>query len=150
MLRSRTPARRPLAKTLTAGFLIAEFALQVAQARPLLLRLDAQLEAERVADAHELAHADVGDGAPVDALVVDVLKDLAGDDAVLTYSANAHEVIDAVREGKAQAGVLVNATTVEDVLAVADAGAVMPPKSTYFMPKVPSGLVLMPLGGEGG
>lgn len=87
--------------------------------------------------------------ARIDALVVDVLKDLAGDDAVLTYSANAHEVIDSVQAGKAQAGVLVNATSVEDVLAVADAGAVMPPKSTYFMPKVPSGLVLMPLGGEG-
>jgi uncharacterized protein (DUF1015 family) len=87
--------------------------------------------------------------ARVDALVVDVLKDLAGDDAVLTYSANAHEVIDAVQAGKAQAGILVNPTSVEDVLAVADAGAVMPPKSTYFIPKVPSGLVLMPLGGEG-
>jgi uncharacterized protein (DUF1015 family) len=87
--------------------------------------------------------------ARVDALVVDVLKDLAGDDAVLTYSANAHEVIDAVQAGKAQAGILVNATSVEDVLAVADAGAVMPQKSTYFIPKVPSGLVLMPLGGEG-
>ena len=99
--------------------------------------------------ANEPAVANL-DIARVDALVVDVLKDLAGDDAVLTYSANAHEVIDAVRAGKAQAGVLVNATTVEDVLAVADAGAFMPPKSTYFMPKVPSGLVLMPLGGEGG
>ena len=73
---------------------------------------------------------------------------LAGDDSTLTYSASAHEVIDAVREGKAEAGVLVNATSVEDVLSVADAGAVMPPKSTYFVPKVPSGLVLMPLGGE--
>jgi uncharacterized protein (DUF1015 family) len=29
------------------------------------------------------------------------------------------------------------------VLEVADARGVMPPKSTYFMPKVPSGLVLM-------
>ena len=30
-------------------------------------------------------------------------------------------------------------------LTVADAGDVMPPKSTYFVPKVPSGLVLRPL-----
>jgi uncharacterized protein (DUF1015 family) len=32
---------------------------------------------------------------------------------------------------------------VEEVLAVSDAGAFMPQKSTYFMPKVPSGLVAM-------
>ena len=88
------------------------------------------------------------DIARVDALVVDTLESLAGDDSSLTYSASAHEVIEVVRDGGAQAGVLVNATSVEDVLSVADAGAVMPPKSTYFVPKVPSGLVLMPLGGE--
>jgi uncharacterized protein (DUF1015 family) len=88
------------------------------------------------------------DIARIDAFVVDALRDLAGDESVLTYSANANEVIDAVRSGRVQAGVLVNSTSVDDVLTVADAGAVMPPKSTYFMPKVPSGLVLMPLGGE--
>jgi len=38
--------------------------------------------------------------------------------------------------------VLLNPTRVDQVLAVADAGDVMPPKSTYFIPKVPSGLVL--------
>jgi uncharacterized protein (DUF1015 family) len=31
---------------------------------------------------------------------------------------------------------------VRDVFAVADAADVMPPKSTYFVPKVPSGLVV--------
>ncbi len=32
--------------------------------------------------------------------------------------------------------------TVADVMAVADAGLTMPPKSTWFAPKVPSGLVV--------
>jgi len=41
--------------------------------------------------------------------------------------------------------VLLRPTSVDDVLAVADAGGVMPPKSTFFYPKVPSGLVLGPL-----
>jgi uncharacterized protein (DUF1015 family) len=41
--------------------------------------------------------------------------------------------------------VLLNPTRIEQVFAVADAGDVMPPKSTYFFPKVPSGLVLRPL-----
>ena len=33
-------------------------------------------------------------------------------------------------------------TTIEDLLAVADAGMVMPPKSTWFEPKIRSGLFL--------
>jgi uncharacterized protein (DUF1015 family) len=37
------------------------------------------------------------------------------------------------------------ATPVEQVHAVAEAGEQMPPKSTYFYPKVPTGLVLNPL-----
>jgi len=36
---------------------------------------------------------------------------------------------------------------VEDVLAVADAAAFMPPKATFFTPKVPSGLVFLNYGG---
>ena len=36
-------------------------------------------------------------------------------------------------------------TPVEQIVAVADAGESMPAKSTYFHPKVPSGLVIHPL-----
>jgi uncharacterized protein (DUF1015 family) len=39
--------------------------------------------------------------------------------------------------------VLVRVTPVPRVLEVADAGGVLPPKSTYFVPKVPSGLVML-------
>jgi uncharacterized protein (DUF1015 family) len=52
-------------------------------------------------------------------------------------------VFDAVAGG-ASAGILVRATPAERVLAVADAGGIMPPKSTYFAPKVPSGLLILP------
>jgi len=34
------------------------------------------------------------------------------------------------------------------VKAVSDAGQIMPPKSTFFAPKVPTGVVLRPLEGE--
>jgi uncharacterized protein (DUF1015 family) len=37
---------------------------------------------------------------------------------------------------------------VERVRDVAAAGETMPPKSTYFFPKVPTGLVMLPLGGD--
>lgn len=77
----------------------------------------------------------------VDELVVKHVLSAAGKEARLTYSAAADEVIEAVRRGDAAAGVLLNPTGVSDVVAVADAGAVMPQKSTYFVPKVPSGLV---------
>ena len=36
-------------------------------------------------------------------------------------------------------------TSVPDVMQAADSGRDMPPKSTYFMPKVPSGLVVRPM-----
>lgn len=36
-------------------------------------------------------------------------------------------------------------TSVPDVMAVADSGRAMPPKSTYFLPKVPSGLLVRPV-----
>jgi uncharacterized protein (DUF1015 family) len=44
-----------------------------------------------------------------------------------------------------QAAFLLNPTRVEQLQAVADAGEVMPQKSTYFFPKIASGLVLNPI-----
>jgi uncharacterized protein (DUF1015 family) len=67
----------------------------------------------------------------------------AGRGAALRYSADPGAVFDALARGGAAAAVLVRPTPVEQVLAVADARGAMPPKSTYFIPKVPSGLVLM-------
>ncbi len=83
------------------------------------------------------------DVARIDEIVVKRLKSSAGGDARIEYSADAHHVIDEVRSGAAPAGVLLNPTALERVLDVADAGSVMPQKSTYFVPKVPSGLVIL-------
>ena len=46
--------------------------------------------------------------------------------------------------GRADAGFFMRATPVEQVREVAEAGESMPPKSTYFYPKVPTGLVFNP------
>jgi len=59
------------------------------------------------------------------------------------YTAAPADLLDAVTCHGAT-GVLVRPTPVSQVLAVADAGATMPPKSTYFVPKVPSGLLILP------
>jgi uncharacterized protein (DUF1015 family) len=47
-----------------------------------------------------------------------------------------------LRAGKAQALFIMTATRVAQVRAVAEAGEVMPQKSTFFHPKVPTGLAI--------
>ena len=48
--------------------------------------------------------------------------------------------------GEAEAAFLLRPPTVEQVAAVSAAGRTMPQKSTYFYPKLTSGLFFMPVG----
>ena len=64
----------------------------------------------------------------------------------LDYSKSLEDAIDRVESGAVDAGFFMRATPVEQVREVAEAGESMPPKSTYFYPKVPTGLVFSPLG----
>jgi uncharacterized protein (DUF1015 family) len=89
----------------------------------------------------------------VNVLQYGVLLDVFGiDDAALneggavTYTQDAAEARRRVETGEAACAFLLNATPVEQVLAVADAGGRMPQKSTYFYPKLPTGLVMRSLG----
>ena len=82
------------------------------------------------------------DVARIEALVVQPILGAGTATPSLAYTPDPHAAFDAVRSGRAAAAVLLNPTKVEHVFAVADAGDVMPPKSTYFVPKVPSGLVM--------
>jgi uncharacterized protein (DUF1015 family) len=50
-----------------------------------------------------------------------------------------------VSSGRAAVGFTLYPTSTDDLVAVADSGAVMPPKSTWFEPKLASGLFLHPL-----
>jgi len=63
----------------------------------------------------------------------------------LDYSKSLDHAIDAVVSGRADAGFFMRSTPVDQVREVAEAGESMPPKSTYFFPKVPTGLVFSPL-----
>ena len=63
----------------------------------------------------------------------------------LRYVKDTAEALARVRAGEAQVGFLLNATPVEHVRAVADAKEVMPQKSTFFYPKIASGIVMHPL-----
>ena len=63
----------------------------------------------------------------------------------LGYTRNADELAASVQRGDAVLGFGVQPVAVDEVIAVADAGETMPQKSTYFYPKVPTGLVLYPV-----
>jgi uncharacterized protein (DUF1015 family) len=63
----------------------------------------------------------------------------------LAYSKDREEALAAVESGDADAAFLMAPTPVERVREVAEAGEPMPPKSTFFFPKVPTGLVFNPL-----
>ena len=68
--------------------------------------------------------------------------DPAGLKRFVAFTPDATEAIDGVRAGRFQAAFLVNPTPLAQLQAVSDAGEVMPPKATYFYPKLPAGLVI--------
>jgi uncharacterized protein (DUF1015 family) len=59
----------------------------------------------------------------------------------LNYSKDFDDARAAVEEGRADAAFFMRATPVEQVREVAETGESMPPKSTYFFPKIPTGLL---------
>jgi uncharacterized protein (DUF1015 family) len=62
----------------------------------------------------------------------------------LSYTADWREAVRAVDEGEAAVAVLMRPTRIEDVFQVAARGETMPQKSTYFYPKLVSGLLFHP------
>jgi uncharacterized protein (DUF1015 family) len=79
------------------------------------------------------------DGPALDTAVVDALP-LEG----VSFTSSAAEAEVAVATGAATAAFLVRPPTVEQVEAFALAGERMPPKSTYFYPKLATGLLFSP------
>jgi uncharacterized protein (DUF1015 family) len=63
----------------------------------------------------------------------------------VTYTADATAAVAAVDRGEAAAAFLLEPVTVEQVARFAHAGETMPQKSTFFYPKLTSGLLLYPL-----
>lgn len=66
----------------------------------------------------------------------------------VTYTRDATEALCLVRQGQGQVALLLNPTRVAQVCAVARARDRMPQKSTYFYPKVLTGLVIHHLAGR--
>ncbi len=108
------------------------------------------LRERSVVEAHMPAgHAAAWRALDVNVLQYGVLEPLLGIDAAaltagehVEFTEDAVEALAAVRSGRVPLAFLVNATRPEDIIAVADAGDRMPQKSTYFYPKLGTGLVI--------
>jgi uncharacterized protein (DUF1015 family) len=81
-----------------------------------------------------------------------VLEELLGIDraaqekqANLRYVKDFAGALEEARRGDVQAVFLLNPTAVAQLKAVVDAGEIMPQKSTYFFPKLASGLLIDPI-----
>jgi uncharacterized protein (DUF1015 family) len=78
-----------------------------------------------------------------DGLDVEIVERIAP--AGVTYTPERAEAVAMVDRGDAEAAFLLRPTRIEDVWAVARRGETMPQKSTYFYPKLTSGLLFHPL-----
>ncbi len=89
------------------------------------------------------------DTAVLEALILTGPLGLSEDDIShlngLGYSRTDQEALDLVLAGAYDAAFFLRASPVEQVQRVAETGINMPPKSTYFYPKVPTGLLFNPL-----
>jgi uncharacterized protein (DUF1015 family) len=79
---------------------------------------------------------------PLERLDVSAVDRLALRD--VTFTPSAAEAEEAVASGRASGAFLVRAPTVAEVQAIARLGKTMPQKSTYFYPKLTSGLLFSP------
>ena len=70
---------------------------------------------------------------------------LAGVDHTVGYQHGVSEVRQLVVDGKAAAAILIRPVSVAEIRRTADEGLLMPPKSTFFTPKLRTGLVMREL-----
>jgi uncharacterized protein (DUF1015 family) len=78
-----------------------------------------------------------------DGLDVEIVDEIAPEG--VTYTPQRADAVATVDRGDAEAAFLLRPTRIEDVWAVARRGETMPQKSTYFYPKLTSGLLFHPL-----
>jgi uncharacterized protein (DUF1015 family) len=116
--------------------------------RAFCLRLKDQAVADRALDGMPEAYRHL-DTAVLEALVLEGPLGLTEDDIShlhgLGYSRTDDEALALVLSGDYDAAFFMRATPVRQVRDIAAAGVNMPPKSTYFFPKVPTGLLFNPL-----
>jgi uncharacterized protein (DUF1015 family) len=84
------------------------------------------------------------DGAYLEHALAD-LTDGQGDPVSVGYQHGVQHVVDMLRVGQADAAVLIRPTSIAEIRRTALEHLLMPPKSTFFTPKLRTGLVIRPL-----
>ena len=102
-------------------------------------------EKQRIIDNRSEAYSDL-DVSILHSFVLEnalgIDKDNMANQINLRYTRSLDDAIESVKNGAADAAFLINATKVSQIKAVALAGDKMPQKSTYFYPKLKTGLVM--------
>jgi uncharacterized protein (DUF1015 family) len=116
--------------------------------RPLRLTLRDQEIADRLLPDHAEPYRRL-DTAILEAIVLKGALEMSDEDIDhlhgLGYARDDRQPLEAVQRGEYDAAFFMAPTPVQRVQEVAAAGESMPPKSTYFFPKVPTGLLFNPL-----
>jgi uncharacterized protein (DUF1015 family) len=123
---------------ITLGYIDAHFQ------RPFRLTLQDQAIADRALDGHAEPYRRL-DTAVLEALILKGALGMSDEDidhlTQLGYERDTTRAIELVTTGQYDAAFLMAPIPVERVQSVAASGESMPPKSTYFYPKVPTGLL---------
>jgi uncharacterized protein (DUF1015 family) len=126
--------------------------IDAATRQPLMLTL----KDPGIADAAMPDHAEPYrrlDTAVLEAVVLKRTLGMSDEDidhlAGLGYARDFDQALELIRSSEYDAAFFMAATPIERVQEVAEAGESMPPKSTYFFPKVPTGLLFNPLDDPG-
>jgi uncharacterized protein (DUF1015 family) len=116
--------------------------------RPFMLTLRDQALADRALEGHSEPYRHL-DTAVLEALILKGALEMSDDDIShlrgLGYARDTAEALDRVDRGEYDCAFFMRATPVEQVREVAAAGESMPPKSTFFYPKLLTGLLFNPL-----
>ena len=141
------PAETPLTMLAQAGEETPAFVVSTAT-QSWLLSPNEQGKARMAQSGHSDAWNGL-DVAIAHTLALEELLGLSNEDLTagtyVRYTRDAREALNAVREGQAQVALLLKPTRVRQVCEVAQADDRMPQKSTYFYPKLMTGLVMNPL-----
>ncbi len=114
----------------------------------LLLMLNEGGKQQMQQSGHSAAWNDL-DVAVAQQLILERILGLSAEDMTagtyVRYTRDPQQALQAVQSGETQAALLLNATRVRQIRDVAQADDRMPQKSTYFYPKLITGLVINPL-----
>jgi uncharacterized protein (DUF1015 family) len=117
-------------------------------AQPFMLTLKDTAVADRALAGHAEPYRRL-DTAVLEALILNGALEMTDEDIDhlngLGYARDFRDALAKVQSREYDAAFFLAPTPIEAVQAVAAAGESMPPKSTYFFPKVPTGLVFNPL-----